>query len=264
MNKSKRTRVESDFRFLKQRGLKPNVLFAIRTYSFYDSVTGTRKILKSEVSGRKLSRKLCDANKDNVTKSVTILRSQGVLKEDGEFYLVSDIPQQRSSREVSTDFMKRMLRDRSGDYTLVYLWLSRRLSQKRSQGKFPFFSIGDIIKGIYLYETRNAKVYKKIQTILIDMLIDGTVDWGTIKIDNTWLKYIKSVNENFVFNESISQEYEKIFDTINDSVDTDKNFDMTMEEVELYKDLGREESKKDSVANYFEDEDDEDPFDFPF
>ena len=222
MTKSPKTRLPLNFEEIKEKHLKAGVVYALRTYSFYDTQKSERKILKTDASGRKLETMLKDGNRNHVTKAVTQLKKDNVLVDMGKFYVIKDIPKEVSSLELPTEFVKELLRTRNSEYIMIYLWLYRRYNMRKSQGQLPLFTVGDILSKVFFIKGRNKSTYKRINQTLADLVADGLVDFRVVRIGRTYLKEILGVSEQFMTRKIVEKAIEQQqVNKEDDYIDTD-------------------------------------------
>lgn len=221
--KISKTRLPLDFENMKKNKLKPGVVYALRTYSFYDTKKSERKILKADVTGRKLEKLLKDGNRNHVTKAVTQLKRDNILVESGKFYIIKDIPKEVSSLELPTEFVKELLQKKNSEYIMIYLWLLRRYNMKRNNNQIPLFSIGDILRHVFGFENnRNASTYKRVKTTLAEIISDGLLEMCRVKVGRTYLNEILYVGDRFICREIIQSAIDKQPGMDNDYADSDK------------------------------------------
>lgn len=214
------TRLEVDLTSMDHKKFKPSVLFALRANSFYDTKTHTRKIKKSEASGRKLANVIHDANKDNVLTSISKLKEAGIVKEDGKFYIIEDIQDGISYKDMDTDFIKELVAKRSSEYIMTYLWLYRRWEWKKSLGQSALFSIGDILRSVFDIQYKNGFYYEKVRDIIADMVSDGLLVYNVIKVNDTFLRAIVTMRTKFIISDIVKEQDGIYFGNKNDYTQT--------------------------------------------
>ena len=225
------TNVELNFLDMKRKKIKPGVVYALRAFSFYDEKTNKRKILKSEATGRNLSNILFDGNKNNITQTLKKLQSDGIVTTKGDYYIIKDIPNGTSFRSIPTAFMKELLKTRSSDYIVTYLWLHRRYHQKTSMSKEPLFTIGDILRQVFDVHSKSKTSYDRVASILAEMVNDGLLEFAVVRIGRTYLRKIFAVNERFYVRDVIKENIKKVPEKSDYKDSDDKEFeDVEIEE----------------------------------
>lgn len=203
-----KTNFDTNFKRLNVKKFKANALYALRAYSIYDQENKQRKILKKEASSRKIADLIQDGNKDNVSSSIKILKEQGIVKEEGQYYVIDDRLNE-SHRPLDTEFAKELISKRNSETVMVYLWLHRRLAQKRSIGKRCLFSQKDILEGVFQVNYQNGQWSKKIRSILADLSNSGLIEYSVVAINDTYLRELIAVHEEFSLNKAVEDAEEK-------------------------------------------------------
>ena len=204
------THVEADPKILRTKGLKANALFALRAYSFYDKKNNQRKISRKDASNRQLASLAKDLNKDNVSKSLSVLKSKNIIREEGEYYILNEID--GGYFNIDTDFLKELLYKRNSDYVNIYLWLRNRFFYRCKEGRPAYFSIKDILEHVFQYKTRDMRVYNRIKNILADIVADGLVTYKIMRVnENLYLREIFAIREEFVIAEAAKEQDDKVF-----------------------------------------------------
>ena len=204
------THVEADPKILRTKGLKANALFALRAYSFYDKKNNQRKISRKDASNRQLASLAKDLNKDNVGKSLNILKSKNIIKEEGEYYILNEID--GAYFNIDTDFLKELLYKRNSDYVNIYLWLRNRFFYRCKEGRPAYFSIKDILEHVFQYKTRDMRVYNRIKNILADIVADGLITYKIMRVnENLYLREIFAIREEFVIAEAAKKQDDQVF-----------------------------------------------------
>ena len=217
-----KTRLPLNFKEIKSKSLKAGVVYALRTYSFYDEEKEERKILKTDASGRQLEKLLKDGNRNNISKTLTTLKDSGMIIERGKYYIIPDLPKDVSYRDISTDFMKQLLQKRNSAYIMVYLWLHRRYYTRIQKGQEPLFSIGDILRQVFQVYSRSQNSYNRVTSILAEMVNDGVLAFGTVRVGRTFLRKIYGLSECFASEAVLKMIIENQTKNIDDDyVDTD-------------------------------------------
>lgn len=217
-----KTRLPLNFKEIKEKKLKAGVVYALRTYSFYDTEKEQRKILKTDASGRQLEKVLEDGNRNNISKTIKQLKEDNVLIEQGKYYIISELPKEMSYRDISTDFMKQLLQKRNSSYIMVYLWLHRRYYTRIQKQQEPLFSIGDILRQVFQVYSRSQNSYNRVTSILAEMVNDGILAFGTVRIGRTFLKKIYGLSECFASEEILKMIIKNQTKNIDDDyIDTD-------------------------------------------
>lgn len=215
-----RTHIEANPEILRTKGLKPTALFTLRAYSFYDQKSNQRKVSKKSMSGRKMSELAKDLNRDNSIGSIKKLIEKNIIKEEDGYYIIEDVRGQYF--DIDTDFLKELLRKRTSDYIVIYLWLRNRFLYRCKEGRPAYFSIKDIVEKVYNYHTRNQKVYDKIKDILAEIVADGLITYYVIEInENRYLRQIMAYNDKFVVQEAAKKQDKKYFTTTSSETNTD-------------------------------------------
>lgn len=189
-----KTGLDANFERLNADKFKANVLYYLRAYSTYDVELHQRRIKKKDASGRIIASKVCDINKDNATKSIKILKEQGIIEEQGQYYIINDL-QGESFRSIDTDFVKWMLITWDSRQVMTYIWLHRRWEMYRKRHVPCTFTLRDIVQQVFRKDYWNGALDKEVSGIVQDMIEWGVINVTVRKVNDTFIKQLVQINE---------------------------------------------------------------------
>lgn len=206
----------------------------LRSYSHFDKKEGKRLIEKNKVSGRKVAENIAESKGTAIKQ---IAASTILIDNDEDRYEVLEPSGSYISLPIS--FYKKLIKLFPTNVNNVYCWLYRRFKFAKSRGRKCLFSKGQICTEA-LKISNQSKNRKNVEDILNTLAWNGLISYRIIKYNNTYLRELTGIREEF----SIIEQTAKMLEQLTDG---DKEFSGNIDDV-------REEELKVIATIGFKDE----------